>query len=253
MAIIGASKVDRRSAAAFTSANPTLADGIEGVETGTGFRKMGDGATAWTALSYSPDHGGDFADTLVEDAAFTAKYAPLAYAQAGSGAPNGVVTGSVGDRYVDTAETLGARVWYKASGTATNTGWLVAEGDTGWRSLTVVNGWTGTVLIRRVDYSVQMQFDALNDSASTSDVFVSDNDLLGFLFKNAAASVVMPWSVSGGVVREVTMTETAGSPSTFSIPRSAFATTLASASGTRNGPSWLTELAWPSALPGSAA
>jgi hypothetical protein len=69
----------------------------------------------------------------------------VAKMQGGTGAPNGVVTGSVGDRYVDRSATLGARVWYKATGTATNTGWLVAEGDTGLRSIgTLLNGWTNS-------------------------------------------------------------------------------------------------------------
>ena len=52
----------------------------------------------------------------------------------GSGAPNGSVTATVGTLYVDTAKTLGAAVWRKDSGTG-NTGWLVVDGDTGWRNL----------------------------------------------------------------------------------------------------------------------
>lgn len=51
----------RGTAAAWTSANPTLAAGEAGLETDTGKIKYGDGATAWTALAYFgggvTDHG----------------------------------------------------------------------------------------------------------------------------------------------------------------------------------------------------
>lgn len=43
----------RRTAAQFTSDNPTLAAGWLGIETDTGKFKIGDGATAWTSLSYA--------------------------------------------------------------------------------------------------------------------------------------------------------------------------------------------------------
>ena len=43
----------RGTAAAWTSANPTLAAGEEGDETDTGLFKKGDGSTAWNSLSYS--------------------------------------------------------------------------------------------------------------------------------------------------------------------------------------------------------
>lgn len=42
----------RDSAADWTSANPTLAQGEIGFETDTGKFKIGDGSTAWTSLSY---------------------------------------------------------------------------------------------------------------------------------------------------------------------------------------------------------
>lgn len=43
----------RGTAAGWTAANPTLATGEIGLETDTGKVKVGDGATAWTSLSYS--------------------------------------------------------------------------------------------------------------------------------------------------------------------------------------------------------
>jgi hypothetical protein len=47
----------RGTAAAWTSANPTLADGEIGVESDTDLFKIGDGLTAWTNLSYGGIQG----------------------------------------------------------------------------------------------------------------------------------------------------------------------------------------------------
>jgi hypothetical protein len=46
-------QIRRDTAANWTSANPTLAQGEIGLETDTGKFKFGDGSTAWTGLSYS--------------------------------------------------------------------------------------------------------------------------------------------------------------------------------------------------------
>ncbi len=47
----------RGTAAAWTSANPTLLSGEMGIETDTRKAKVGDGSTAWTGLSYLADTG----------------------------------------------------------------------------------------------------------------------------------------------------------------------------------------------------
>lgn len=47
----------RGTAAAWTSANPTLAAGEAGYETDTGKLKIGDGATAWSSLAYFVGNG----------------------------------------------------------------------------------------------------------------------------------------------------------------------------------------------------
>lgn len=47
-------KLRRDTAANWTSANPTLAQGEPAVETDTGKFKVGDGSNAWTALGYFP-------------------------------------------------------------------------------------------------------------------------------------------------------------------------------------------------------
>ena len=56
----------------------------------------------------------------------------------GTGMPNGRVTAPIGTTYVDMAVTNGALKWIKHSGDG-NTGWKVFTGDTGWRTLNVLN------------------------------------------------------------------------------------------------------------------
>ena len=51
-------QIRRDTAANWTSANPTLAQGELGVETDTDKVKIGDGSTAWTSLGYLIDTGG---------------------------------------------------------------------------------------------------------------------------------------------------------------------------------------------------
>ena len=53
----------------------------------------------------------------------------------GAGMPNGVVEAPIGMTYIDIAKTNGALKWIKTTDGG-NTGWKVAEGDTGW-----VLGW----------------------------------------------------------------------------------------------------------------
>lgn len=50
-------QIRRDTAASWTSANPTLAQGELGAETDTLKVKMGDGSTAWSSLSYLIDAG----------------------------------------------------------------------------------------------------------------------------------------------------------------------------------------------------
>jgi hypothetical protein len=58
-------QIRRDSAANWTSANPTLAQGELGLETDTSKIKAGDGSTAWTSLGYLINTGGyaSYADT----------------------------------------------------------------------------------------------------------------------------------------------------------------------------------------------
>ncbi len=181
-----------------------------------------------------------------------------AYVGAGSGTPNGVVVGNVGDRYIDTAATLGARVWYKASGTATNTGWLVAEGDTGWRAITewdsagtitgeaLGTGWVprtsvaGGVYRRRVGstcflHVANIQASTLNPSGYMVAIHAGFGSGLGGRF---STHVIL----------------TSAGTSTMTIEGSGRANALIASGATINGAlvSYSSIEGWPTSLPGSA-
>ena len=53
------------TAANWTAANPTLAQGEIGLERGSNFYKVGDGATAWNALAYAGERSVDVLDVAV--------------------------------------------------------------------------------------------------------------------------------------------------------------------------------------------
>jgi len=59
----------------------------------------------------------------------------MGFVRKGRGSPLNVVIAPVGTEYIDVDGTSGARKWYKAVGTG-NTGWIVVDGDTGWRDIT---------------------------------------------------------------------------------------------------------------------
>lgn len=71
-------KLRRGTAAAWTSTNPVLLDGEPGFESDTGRYKLGDGASAWTALPYYGAHP----NLAAHDAMGLATDAELAAAQA---------------------------------------------------------------------------------------------------------------------------------------------------------------------------
>lgn len=52
MPVKNAIKLRRGTAALWTSTNPILSAGEQGLETDTGLKKVGDGTSAWTALPY---------------------------------------------------------------------------------------------------------------------------------------------------------------------------------------------------------
>ena len=62
-------KQRRDTAANWTAENPTLLAGEIGLESDTGYWKVGDGATAWTSLAYVPGLGAEIPVARLEDGA----------------------------------------------------------------------------------------------------------------------------------------------------------------------------------------
>ena len=114
----------------------------------------------------------------------------------GAGFPNGVVTAPVGSIYIDTAVTNGASSWIKASGTG-NTGWVVENGDTGWREVSTLVGAdvTSSLLqVRRADNVVYWQggISAVS-TGTTKSIFsqaVSNASFAGFRHSRQYPAVV---------------------------------------------------------------
>lgn len=80
----------------------------------------------------------------------------------GTGMPNGVVEAEIGTTYVDKNKTNGALKWIKTTNGG-NTGWQVFTGDTGWRTLPLVNKRGNARLqIRRINDEVIVKFDGLS-------------------------------------------------------------------------------------------
>ena len=94
----------------------------------------------------------------------------------GAGMPNGVVEAPIGATYIDTAKTNGALKWIKTTDGG-NTGWKVAEGDTGW-----VLGWQENIgknknrmYFRRKNDVVHVKF---NPEINSEDIKPSTNLIL---------------------------------------------------------------------------
>jgi hypothetical protein len=113
----------RGTAAAWTTANPTLAAGKPGFETDTGKLKIGDGTTAWTSLPYtSSSHF---------RGAYNASGNTYPAAGAGSGTAGAIQAGD--EWYVSVSGQITAR-----------TGSMIVEVGTILKALTNVPGQTAT-------------------------------------------------------------------------------------------------------------
>ena len=79
----------------------------------------------------------------------------------GEGMPNGKVDGTIGQTYVDTKKTNGALKWIKRTPNG-NQGWVVLDGDTGWKTLNTASKLGNSfVKARRINDIVQLQFGGL--------------------------------------------------------------------------------------------
>lgn len=98
MTILIPVQVKRKTAAAWTAADPVLLAGEPGFESDTGKLKIGDGATPWTGLSYIGGAGGTGSLTGAVD-------------------PNGSVSGVLGQLYTEVPGDGSATVWTCLGGT----------------------------------------------------------------------------------------------------------------------------------------
>ena len=172
-----------------------------------------------------------------------------------TGFPEGVVTAPVGSIYIDKAITNGVSSWIKKSGTG-STGWLVLEGDTGWRDITALFGSQLSttynpndygVYIRRKDEVVTINFKcAIGTGYSGSSVGMP----AGFKAGGSSSNIALPFSI-------LNLWQTAGSntgqvqiSTTFS-----FVVFTDITAGTRyyGSLTYIANDAYPSTLPGTAA
>jgi hypothetical protein len=94
----------RDTAAAWTSANPVLAQGELGLETDTTYYKIGNGSTAWNSLAY-----GSIVGTLVDDSVTTSKILNANVTEAKLAA-NAVTTAKILDANVTAAKLANTAV-----------------------------------------------------------------------------------------------------------------------------------------------
>ena len=79
----------------------------------------------------------------------------------GTGMPNGKVEGKLGQTYVDTAKTNGALKWIKRTPSG-NQGWVVLDGDTGWKNINILSKLGNSYLqVRRINNTVTYRFGGL--------------------------------------------------------------------------------------------
>ena len=177
----------------------------------------------------------------------------------GTGFPNGVVTASVGTIYVDTAITNGASSWIKKSGTG-STGWVVLEGDTGWRDIkglinttdfSVAGTTTSYLWIRRVNNAVFLhgRVDTVSTTTSTSKHLIPQatvaSSMQGFIVSDYAP--IDTYTASNGW----------GTPTTL-IGRAAWSNSSTELAQFASGVnisierSWSVVSTWPSTIPGTA-
>ena len=166
-----------------------------------------------------------------------------------TGFPEGVVTAPVGSIYIDKAITNGVSSWIKKSGTG-STGWLVLEGDTGWRDISALippaSTTGGTLKIRRVNADVYLQADNLYLTSTSSRTLIADIGVdLGASFRPVEnLSVVVTINGSNAITRSISVrptSTTAGITHTGEISSRYWAS------------SYYTTQAWPTTLPGTAA
>ena len=168
----------------------------------------------------------------------------------GTGSPEGVVTAPVNSQWLQSDSTVGAFRWRKASGTG-NTGWVVADGDTGWRdvSASITANANDTIYytkLRRVGHTVQLAIRIANSVANTAiELFAAGTGVPSGFYPESSHVV------TGGCREDGTGLGSDGSLSVRSTGLTYYRVTTASYVNFTL--TYLTSDAWPSSLPGSAA
>lgn len=191
------------------------------------------------------------ADELAQGSQFLSRYG-----YSGTGSPEGSVTATVGARYYDTADTNGAILWVKESGSG-NTGWRVVWGDTGWRSVLKADLGNPANLtftahrMRRINDIVHVRFAEMNTGASWTSANTSDDVVTmpaGFTAGTQfLQSAVMP-NGRNGSTGAVVFCGMGASGGTFEFQYGIAASQSCSAMSLV----YTTTVAWPSSLPGNA-
>jgi hypothetical protein len=168
----------------------------------------------------------------------------------GTGFPNGVVTANVGTVYIDTAITNGASSWVKKSGTG-NTGWVVLEGDTGWRDVTsiftnfeVVNPNDKGIRWRREGSTNYIEGSCQIKSLSTSVITIDT------AMASRSDAVVIRFE-GQGTTTEIIDLKTLGT-AMYPVPSAAASVGRRGYFNTSYGASQSQAITWPSTLPGTA-
>ena len=161
----------------------------------------------------------------------------------GNGSPVGVVTpSSAGVQYVDLQATNGAYVWISTGTTAS--AWRVVNGDTGRRTMQslILNGWSATIYLRRINYSVILEVSNLTSTTATSDIILANAP--GFTSPRFS---IFPIAVQGGTRRVITKSSTA------SLLERYGSDSYSDSGGLTDVLHWGTIQSWPTTLPGTPA
>lgn len=164
----------------------------------------------------------------------------------GTGSPEGSIAAPVGTRYTDTAATVGARSWEKATGTG-NTGWVAMGADTGDRLVAsgITNLGDATVTVRRVGSQVTVTL--IQPTAGTATGTVSLTTLaLGFRPTRTGSIVAAPVVNQAGAI----VTGAA-----LAVTDAGVVTLTGATNATRHYAqvTYTTANAYPTTLPGTAA
>lgn len=186
----------------------------------------------------------------------------------GTGSPQYVVTAPVGSLYFDINATTGATHWRKATG-AGNSGWVVMQGDTGWRKMAAWNAagtldgdgfWTawysgasvitnngaGHLQMRRIHNTVHCRIAGLKTTAGAgSSVFFgldAPTTPIPIGFRPTGYQFYPLYASTGSVNAAYSSAYSPGYPAI-----------VASGAANLDGEvTWMTDNAWPTTLPGVA-